>query len=732
MRKVLCITSLCLAALASCAPEETKVLPYDAQELSVRATIETVADGPEVVWKAEDAISLFDGEQNVRFATLEAGATATFSGVANINSEAYAALYPYNGILRRYGGKVAANLLSAQTATPGGVDPAAVLLTAKSEGTDLTMRHATAFLKVEVAKSTDVISIEVASNNSEALAGEIKLGVFDDPTVEPGPTAIGKVSISGEGLDGSYYIAVLPQTLSDGYTLTITTIDDLVCIKKVTGPVEFVRGQVYDLGSHRNPELVPAVNSNPTSIPNLSLVKASFKEADFNVVSEGGFEDYPDQPINFRSSWWHSLPAASVVAGKGPDGSTSMKIDRYVGVNWGFLDVMQVVALRPHTEYVYSLDINCNNNDWYTGSRCWAAADHLEEIPGWANAPSKDGWINASKPFNSNLSYFADLFCGIWAPEGSFVQIDNVKLVPAGYSAKSMDTDKVQTYGEKKNTTFNDINSASKQVAWRGVDGKVRVAFCNAVVGGKLYGTAIALTDDTDLKDGLTINKFQKTRGVITPVLAPAPGQAVVPNHVGVIGSKTYMQFTTVSVAADGALNPISSGFAVSDDDGLTWTEAKGKWSADSKFSEISICTKGDYHYISGFRFGRTNDHWTNMYVARVAVGKDITDPTQWDYFNGTAWVAGDENVCKNASCVICCGDGGEPALVYNEKYGRFMMIYRSEMHGGLVFRDADAVDGFWSGEKILTNDDVHGRCFAPSMVEVESDGSLTLFAPTL
>jgi hypothetical protein len=69
---------------------------------------------------------------------------------------------------------------------------------------------------------------------------------------------------------------------------------------------------------------------------------------------------------------------------------------------------------------------------------------------------------------------------------------------------------------------------------------------------------------------------------------------------------------------------------------------------------------------------------------------------------------------------------------VYNPKFDRFMMIYRSAVHGGLVYRDADAIDGFWSGEKIITDDDVNGSSYAPSILEVEENGDILMAVPQL
>ena len=94
-----------------------------------------------------------------------------------------------------------------------------------------------------------------------------------------------------------------------------------------------------------------------------------------------------------------------------------------------------------------------------------------------------------------------------------------------------------------------------------------------------------------------------------------------------------------------------------------------------------------------------------------------------------------DINVLFDPFVITTKDDGTEtmrdyamPQLVYNEKFGRWMMIFRSGHIGGLVFRDAEEIQGPWSGEKILTD----GKDYCPSVIDQTPEGDLVFVTPQL
>ena len=132
--------------------------------------------------------------------------------------------------------------------------------------------------------------------------------------------------------------------------------------------------------------------------------------------------------------------------------------------------------------------------------------------------------------------------------------------------------------------------------------------------------------------------------------------------------------------------------------------------------------------YMVGSYAGRHIGWFNTFGFARINASEDFTDPTKWEYLTPTAgWV--DTEVGDLP--VVLMGSNGEPALVYNGKWQRWMLIYRGIL-GGLVFRDADSIDGDWSAEKLLVKDSETARFYAPSVLDVTSDGDIILLASAL
>lgn len=102
-----------------------------------------------------------------------------------------------------------------------------------------------------------------------------------------------------------------------------------------------------------------------------------------------------------------------------------------------------------------------------------------------------------------------------------------------------------------------------------------------------------------------------------------------------------------------------------------------------------------------------------------------------YEYWTGNEYEAVEES-SVGGDALITVGDISEPSLVWNAKFGRWMLIYRSNKHCGLVYRDSDSPEGFWSGEKILTDDDKTGILTAPEVLGVDEDGNILILATRL
>ncbi|MBR2856346.1 MAG: DUF4185 domain-containing protein [Bacteroidales bacterium] len=770
--KHLFLTALALAAFASCEEPAPVEKPAEDAALDLTATIEAV-DGLSLAWAAEDKITVYDGKGVKEFTTTAGGESAVFAGTASTTAEKLYALYPATteGL---YSGYVSATIPQAQDAVAGGVAMKSTLLAAYLEAVDskaLTFKHVLSYVKVSFDKADQVVSVELKANAEEAIAGAVRVGVLAEPTIEKRPSAVSNVVMSGDVLDGDYYIAVMPQTLAEGYTLNLICANDNRATVKTTASITFERAKVTDLGNFANIEWSEPINPEPTSVPSVRVMKASFVEADFNVLSDGDFEYFDGQRTHLdqRSNWRVMLEAETV---PGQSGNSAVKIVNNVPGRW-WDPAIQSTPLVPFTDYVYTAWGKSNTQYCYNGvcrhpggildggiENKWSEiGGHPGDVVrndregengthGWA--PNLE-WTAQSIEFNSGACFYSDVFCRIAGDAANagplipdtgdgFIEFDNFRLIPKGYEYKSMDWKATEPLGAVKNASYDQIESLGKVTAWRNTDGTIAMVLSDFTVSGVHYDNAIVITENEDLTTNpLTIKQFLKDNGKFRPFLVAGEGElSIVPNDAFVVGDKVYMHYyaKTSQDEANAEIWGIGyAGFAVSEDGGRSWTKCEKTWKGDGCFPQAGFYEKDGYLYMVASRAGReTTTYWANMYVAKCDMSTDFTDPANWDYWDvnlterTSGWVHGNEDASNHPEVCLTVGPRSEPQLVYNEKFGRWMMIFRSGHIGGLVFRDAEEIQGPWSGEKILTD----GKDYCPSVIDQTAEGDLVFITPQL
>ena len=216
-----------------------------------RAAINT-ADTKQIVWKKDDAISIFDGNGNQKFILVgEGGSTSgNFTGTA-VEATTYTAIYPYNSNATFSGETVSGvSLPSAQTATEGSFDPAAALMIASSTSdapTKLQFKNIVGYVKVTPNFVCSKIELK-AADETTPLAGTLSITGYEPYTVTDNKTY--SISLTGSTTSSkAYYIAVLPSTLTPGWTISFTTSEGNVYTRKGSKPLTISRNQVVDLGS---------------------------------------------------------------------------------------------------------------------------------------------------------------------------------------------------------------------------------------------------------------------------------------------------------------------------------------------------------------------------------------------------------------------------------------------------------------------------------------------------
>ena len=208
----------------------------------------TAVDGSNVVWQTGDAITVFDGGGNNCMFELATGAGATvgeFVGtIQTLDPKSYCAVYPAmeSATIDSDYGISGLSLPVEQVATPDGFDPQAAIMTARndnaekitSESEDLSLgefKHVCAFVKVTTTEPYDKITF--TAKGGERIAGGFTVTLDENgiSTVTPAADASTTVSlvpvIEGTKIAaGTYLIAVLPGTLTEGFTMSCFSIDE--------------------------------------------------------------------------------------------------------------------------------------------------------------------------------------------------------------------------------------------------------------------------------------------------------------------------------------------------------------------------------------------------------------------------------------------------------------------------------------------------------------------------
>lgn len=740
------IALMAIASLAACQEQEEVIKPNDPARYDLTATIEAVEDLT-WSWEAEDAITVYDGKAVNAFVTSEGGESAVFSGLANKNAEELMAIYP-STTQGRYSGKVDMVLPVAQAGVKDGVDKSNLVLAAYLENNgqnNLVFKNMLSFVKIVISGENDIVSVELKSNAGEKLSGAVQVGLFKEPTIEAAETASQSVILSADPFAGTYYFAVIPQTLAQGYTLNLINSDDYRSSVSFSEEIVFERNKITEITFNAESlDWVPPVNPNPSKVPSVAIVKAGFVEAPFNMVSEGSFEYLPDQDIRYRTPWFVETPWAVSVTGHDGSPAVLIDLDGPYEERKDWHRIVQVCALRQHTNFVHSAWTTRTHFNTYFNCCTWPFTFRNQELGGAHTWGPVTEWEFVTHIVNTGEDFGTDVIAGAWWEPGMKVQYDEITIIPEGYTAKSTAPKSQSKVGDITLGTFDQIDELGKVVAWKNSKGELCFILSDFTVNGLHYDTAVALTESTDLAQTVNITQILKKRGQFIPISVPSEGVvSIVPNDVFLLNGKTYMHYyakkwQNPDNADDWTVD--HAGFLVSEDDGITWTQCSTKWRGDGTFCSASFAEKDGMLYMLGTNSGRKlyhavhEFHRSNFYVARISTTEDFTDPANWEYFNCKEWHKGepvytDDGLDPNR---LVMGSRGECALIWNPKFQRFMMIYRDGRQEGLVYRDAASVDDVWSGEKPLAYDDLAAGIYAPSVIDITADGEVILVASQL
>ena len=241
--KKICLSLLTLATLlASCQTEEMEdhLLPTIIAEFESQTGTRTLLSVDDsgigtIYWKPDDLIDIFFGtaravysSQNTVNARTASFRTSDSVSGADLSSANIWGLYPSDDSSTCDGNSVTTTLPSQQYGIPETFDDDLFITLAHSNSTTLQFYNVCSGIKFSLSRD-DIKSISLKGNNHEDLAGQIKLSFSEGlpkASVVNGVKEITLLPKSGQSFSQgvNYYLVTLPTYLSNGFTITFTTL----------------------------------------------------------------------------------------------------------------------------------------------------------------------------------------------------------------------------------------------------------------------------------------------------------------------------------------------------------------------------------------------------------------------------------------------------------------------------------------------------------------------------
>lgn len=215
------------------------------EAVDTKATITVGAEQSLVSWETTDRVSVLDGTANYEYKADQAGARTTLSAVstATAASEVWAVL-PYDASATVSSGVISTTVPSEQ---PAKADYSFHhLAVAHSTNGSLAFKNVCGLVRVRVT-TEGITKVVFAGKAGEKVAGNIAVNVADCSFsgADQANVALVPADAAASIAVGDYFLAVLPQTFQNGFTVTAYKGAEAVVAKDVAGPVELKRCGVF-------------------------------------------------------------------------------------------------------------------------------------------------------------------------------------------------------------------------------------------------------------------------------------------------------------------------------------------------------------------------------------------------------------------------------------------------------------------------------------------------------
>lgn len=285
--KKLSIFALIMLFVAACTKDDmadmvaqTNVNLPETITLSIDDSEETriqLKDERTSVWTKGDCVSVFaksDANSKYQFNGSTGATTANFtlvsagSGSASMN-DAYV-LYPYyeNNSLNTSTGVITTTIAAQQDYLANSYGVGSSVMVGAGELNNVLLKSVCGWFKIQLTgNGEEVQSITLAGNKGEAIAGTVKVNA-NDATVaacsyEEGAALKATLNCNGVKLSKkatAFYIAVVPQTFSEGINITIQCADGTKMLQTTYNKIELKRNYIQPMAAVEYVKGYPANN----------------------------------------------------------------------------------------------------------------------------------------------------------------------------------------------------------------------------------------------------------------------------------------------------------------------------------------------------------------------------------------------------------------------------------------------------------------------------------------
>lgn len=301
------------------APEEVTTLTF-----SFDASKTALVDG-KTTWASGDKIRVYTSDggfyRDVEVPE-EAVGKASFSAEVNIKDTLYYAVYPIEASNGVVGGKISVNLPK----NPDGRFDSANICVALTKGPEFKMHNVTAVLKVTVNSGNVVEMLQIIAQND--MVGDYAIGLDKDKegkdslTFTPSATAK-SLNVAVGGVDGDYYIPVLPGTYVKDFSVTALRGNGGYQNKKTSQDNEVKINTLFDLGviGDNLSSGLPGEGTaeKPFTISNFGEMLAFSTSVTMGKTYEGEIvsleADITDSPVTSPAGYWLSADDQGYFAG---------------------------------------------------------------------------------------------------------------------------------------------------------------------------------------------------------------------------------------------------------------------------------------------------------------------------------------------------------------------------------------------------------------------------------